>query len=70
LSEIRVTYSGLIGLVVGLASIITGLVFSLIITRRLTPDEYGTWSLIGSMVAYFIISEAVISFWTVRQLGQ
>jgi len=70
LSEIRVTYSGLIGLVVGLISIVTGLVFSLVITRTLSPEQYGTWSLIGSIVAYFIISETVISFWTIRQIAR
>ena len=70
MSDIRVTYSGLIGLVVGLVSIFTGLIFTLIITRTLTPEEYGTWSLIGSMIAYFIISEIIVSHWTLRQIAR
>ncbi len=70
MSEIRVTYSGLIGLIIGFVSIFTGLVFSLVITRTLTPNEYGTWSLIGSIVAYFIISENIISYWTTRQIAR
>jgi len=70
MSEIRVTYSGLIGLVVSLLSIVTGFIFSLIITRRLAPEEYGAWALIGSMIFYFIISESMISFWTVRQISR
>jgi len=55
LSNIRVTYSGLIAFVIGLLSVGTGLVFTLIITRRLAPEEFGTWALIGTMISYFLI---------------
>jgi len=68
LSNIRVTYSGLIAFVIGLLSVGTGLVFTLIITRRLAPEEFGTWALIGTMISYFLISEAIIDFWTFRQV--
>ena len=34
MSSIRVTYSGLIGLVIGLSTVITGMIFILIVTRR------------------------------------
>jgi len=70
LSDIRVTYSGLIAFVVGLVSVFTGMVFVLIVTRRLTPDEFGTWSLMGSIIAYFLISESILSFWTTRQIAR
>ena len=70
LSNIRVTYSGLIAFIVGLISVITGLVFVLIVTRRLSPEEFGTWSLIGSLISYFVISEGIIHFWTVRQVAR
>jgi len=48
MSGIRVTYSGLIAFVVGILGIITGLVFTMIITRSLTLTEFGSWSVIGS----------------------
>lgn len=70
LSNIRVTYSGLIGFLVGIISVITGLIFILIVTRRLSPDEFGVWSLIGNMIFYFLITERIISFWTVRQIAR
>ena len=70
MSNIRVTYSGLIAFVIGITSVITGLVFILIITRSLTPAEFGTWSLIGTMIGYFLISERIISFWTTRQVAR
>jgi len=48
----------------------TGLIFVLIITRRLTPEEFGTWSLIGNMIFYLIISETIIGFWSHRQVAR
>jgi len=70
LSKIRVTYSGLIAFVVGLSGIITGLIFTIIVTRELTPDELGLWTLIGSLVSYVVIIEPIISFWTTRQIAR
>lgn len=70
MSNVRVTYSGLIAFIVGLASLFTGLIFTLILTRRLTPEEFGTWSLIGTMILYLIVSETIISYWTTRQIAR
>ena len=70
MSDIRVKYSGLIALAVGLGSVLTGMVFFLIITRRLTPEELGVWALIGSVLTYLLISENLISFWSIRQIAR
>jgi len=70
LSSIRVTYSGLIAFIIGIISVFTGLVFVLIVTRQLSPEEFGTWSILGSMLSYFLISERVISYWTTRQIAR
>jgi len=70
LTDIRVTYSGLIGLTIGLASVFSGLVFTLIVTRRLSPEEFGMWSIIGSMITYFLITEPIISYWSTRQIAR
>jgi len=65
-----VTYSGLIAFTVGLGSMFAGLMFTLIVTRRLSPDEFGTWSLIGAMISYFIISEMIINYWSTREIAR
>lgn len=70
MSEVRVTYSGLIGLAIGLITVITGMIFILIITRNLTPEELGTWSLIGGLISYVIIIEPFISYWTKREIAR
>ena len=70
MDNIRVTYSGLIAFVVGIISVFTGMVFVLIVTRTLTVEEFGAWSLIGSMIVYFLISERLVSFWTTRHIAR
>lgn len=70
MSGIRVTYSGLISFGVGIGSIFTGLIFTIIVTRRLTPDEFGEWGLIGALIAYVLIINPVISFWNTREIAR
>jgi len=70
LSNVRVTYSGLIAFVVGISSILTGTVFTLIITRQLSVEEFGTWNLIGSILAYTLLLESPIYFWITREIAR
>lgn len=70
MSNVRVTYSGLIAFFVGVVSVATGLVFTLIVTRTLSPEEFGSWALIGNIIVYFLISERIISYWTTRQISR
>ena len=70
MTGIRVTYVGLISFVVGLISVFTGLVFTLIITRELSPEEFGTWSLIGGLTGYVLILEPIVSFWVIREVAR
>lgn len=70
MSGIRVTYSGLISFIVGIVSVFTGLVFTLIITRELSPEEFGTWSLIGGLTGYVLILEPIVSYWATREIAR
>ena len=70
MSEIRVTYSGLISFFIGLVGVVTGLILILIITRTLTSEEYGTWSLILGLIAYGLVAEQIISFWSTREMAR
>lgn len=70
MSGIRVTYSGLISLAVGLTSVITGIIFTLIVTRSLTAEEFGTWNLIGGLIIYVIIIEPMVSYWATREIAR
>jgi len=70
LSNIRVTYSGLIAFVVGITGVFFSLIFTLMITRTLSPEAFGTWSLLLSIINYFLISEVIISYWSTRQIAR
>jgi len=70
LSNIRVTYAGLIAFTVGMVGIFLGLVFTLIVTRKLSPEEFGIWSLVFSVVHYFLITEVIISYWGTREIAR
>ena len=61
MSNIRVTYSGLISLIGGIISIFTGIIFTLIITRSVTPEEYGTWGLIVGLITYVSLIGPIVS---------
>lgn len=68
MSEIRVTYSGLISLLISTITIATGLAFMLILTRTLLPEELGTWRLILSLLTYVVIAESIFSYWVTREI--
>lgn len=70
MSGIRVTYSGLISFIVGIATVVTGLVFTLIVTRELTQDEYGTWGLIGGLLTHVLFFGPIISYWATREIAR
>jgi len=70
LSEIRVTYSGLIAFVIGLSTVITGMVFLLIVTRTFSQEELGTWGFIGGLITYALIIEPLISYWVPRNIAR
>ena len=70
MTKIRVTYSGLISFAVGLASVITGTAFTLIVTRQFSSDELGFWTLIGGLLSYVVISESIISYWVTREIAR
>jgi len=65
-----VTYSGLIAFGVSIIGVITGTVFVIIVTRTLTPDELGLWTLIGSLVGYVTIIDPIVTYWTTRQIAR
>ena len=70
MTDIRVTYSGLISVAIGLTTIITGLLFTLIITRTLDPIEFGTWGVITVLLLGVLNIEPIISYWATREIAR
>ena len=70
MSNVRVTYSGLIAFVISIGSVFTGLIFTLIVTRQLTQIEFGMWSLIGGLTAYVFVVQPIIGYWVTREIAR
>lgn len=70
MTGIRVTYSGLISLAIRLSSIVTGLAFTLIVTRQLTQDEFGTWGVISGIFIYALAIHPIVSYWATREIAR
>ncbi|MGI0021939.1 MAG: hypothetical protein ACRD9Q_03660 [Nitrososphaeraceae archaeon] len=70
MSNIRLTYPGLMAFVITLISVFTGLVFTLIVTRRLSQDEFGLWSLMGSLLIYVMVFVPINTYWVSRHVAR
>lgn len=70
MSGIRLTYAGLIALVIRLVSVVTGIIFTIIVTRNITPEEFGLWKLIGGLIYYVLIAEPITSYWVSRHVAR
>jgi len=51
-------------------SIFTGVIFTLIITRSVTPEEYGTWGLIVGLITYVSLIGPIVSYWSTRDTAR
>jgi O-antigen/teichoic acid export membrane protein len=65
-SELRIQYSGLIIFAAQLVSVVTGLVFILLLTRNMSPSQYGVWGNISDVTGYFLLLSGFIPFWALR----
>ena len=64
--ELRLQYSGFIIFTAQILSVITGLAYTLLITRSMNTAQYGTWTNIFDYTGYFLIFASFIPFWATR----
>ena len=70
MDKIRVTYSGLISFGISLISIITGLFLTIIVTRQLSIEEFGTWGIINGILIYPVMIIPTITYWVTRETAR
>ena len=66
MSRVRVRRSGLVSFAVKLGSLLTGLIFTVMVTTHLTTPEFGLWSLIGKTLGYTLLPTSILIFWATR----
>lgn len=68
--EIRLHYSGYIVFAAQVLSIVTGFIFTFLLTRNMTTQEYGIWANIFDLIGYFLLLSGVFPFWTMRYVAR
>jgi O-antigen/teichoic acid export membrane protein len=64
--NIRFHYSGYVIFAVQIFSVITGLIFTLLLTRNMNPNQFGIWTNIFDYIGYFTLFSGVFPFWAER----
>ena len=70
MSSIRAGYVGSISFSLGIIRLVLGLIFITIVTRLLTPEEFGTWTLIGGLLVYVLILHFIETYWLTRETAR
>ena len=66
MSKVKLRLSGGLAFAANILSYLTGFIFSVFITRRLTEEEFGVWALIGSLINYGLVPFYLVSPWISR----
>ncbi len=64
--RIRLYYSGMAVFGARLLSALTGLAFTLIVTRNLAVAEFGVWQYLSALFSYFAFPAGLLTFWATR----
>jgi len=64
--ELRLRYSGFIIFSAQLIGIVTGLIFTLLLTRSMSVAQYGIWTNIFDYTLYFTLFSGLLPFWATR----
>ncbi|MBS7641555.1 MAG: hypothetical protein QW374_01265 [Candidatus Bathyarchaeia archaeon] len=64
--RIRLRYASLLLFVSRVYSLVVGLLFTIIATRRLTVEEFGLWNYISVVAGYWLLPLSFIGYWVTR----
>jgi len=63
-------HAGLTSFFASIFSVGTGLLFSVMVARRLAVTDYGVWQYYSVMIAYLSLPSSITCFWLTRELGR
>ncbi|MDJ0273770.1 MAG: hypothetical protein NYU90_01005 [Aigarchaeota archaeon] len=70
MSRVRLRLPGAISFAAAVYGQIVGLLFSVLIARRLNPETFGLWAYIGTLVSYSLIPVNLIGSWIGRDAAR
>jgi O-antigen/teichoic acid export membrane protein len=69
-AQVRLRYSSFINYALNLASAVFSVFFLIVVTRRLSIEDYGTWVMIWRYIGYFLIPSVIFSTWVTRDISR
>ena len=64
--QIRLQYSGFVIFTIQVLSLITGIIFTLLLTRSMSKVQFGIWTNIFDYTGYFVLFSGLLPFWATR----
>jgi O-antigen/teichoic acid export membrane protein len=68
--QLRLRYSGVITFLIRLLSLVTGFVFTLLVTNTLSESDFGVWQIVQNSHAYTMFLLPMVTYWTVRYIDK
>jgi len=66
LQSVRLRYAGFVAFSAQLFSLVTGALFTLMVTRRLNEAAFASWLLINNFAWYFVFPSNIVGYWVTR----
>ena len=70
MSRVKLRLSGGLAFAANLVGYLTGFIFTVLITRRLSAEEFGVWALISSLIVYSLIPYDLVGSWIMRDAAR
>ena len=69
-AEVRLMYATIINFLAEFLSYIASFMFVVLIARRLSVEEFGTWTLIMRYVSYLVMAAIIYTYWARRTISR
>jgi O-antigen/teichoic acid export membrane protein len=69
-SRVRLRLSGAMAFMSNVISYLTGLIFTVFITRKLSENDFGVWALMGTFISYSLIPFNLVTGWISRDAAR
>ncbi|MEM2385330.1 MAG: hypothetical protein QXL74_08655 [Candidatus Bathyarchaeia archaeon] len=70
MSRVRLRLSGALAFAANIIGYLTGFIFTILVTRRLSEGEFGVWALINSLIVYALTPHMLVGNWIMRDAAR
>ena len=70
MSKVRLRLSGAMAFASNIVGYLTGMIFTVFITRRLSERDFGVWALIGTFISYSLVPFNLVNNWISRDAAR